>query len=75
MTKRTYGEIRADYYDEKEKKYHIDAWETEDDNEEGKVIAKVDNKGLVEYLDERAENDPYVQEVVAEALEELQNQN
>lgn len=75
MTKRTYGEIRADYYDEKEKKYYIDAWETDNDNEEGKVIAKIDNKGSIEYLDKRAETDPYVQEVVAEVLEELQNQN
>lgn len=75
MTERNYAEIRGDYYDEREQKYYIDAWETEDDNEEGKVIAKVDNKGSIEYLNKRAEKDPYVQEVIAEILEELQNQN
>lgn len=75
MTERNYAEIRGDYYDEREQKYYIDAWETEDDNEEGKVIAKVDNKGSIEYLNKRAEKDPYVQEVIAEVLEELQNQN
>ena len=39
-----YGEVRNDYYDEKENKVYIDAWFTYDDNEEGIVVAKVNYK-------------------------------
>lgn len=47
----------------------IDAWLTEDDNEEGKVIAKV-NCGTkeVEYFDEDAKTDAYAQEMINEVL-------
>lgn len=65
-----YKEIRNDFYDEEEKKYFIDAWRTGNDNEEGKVIAKVDPVTKeVEYLDEKARTDKYAQEVIAETLE------
>ena len=37
-----WAEIRCDFYDNKEEKYFVDAWLTDDDNEEGTVIAKID---------------------------------
>ena len=69
-----YGEVRNDYYDEKESKVYIDAWFTYDDNEEGIVVAKVNYKTRdVEYLDEVARTDEYVQEVINETLDDIDN--
>ena len=34
-----WSEIRINFFDEEEKKWSVDAWETDDDNEEGSVIA------------------------------------
>lgn len=51
--------------------YFVDAWRTDDENEEGTVIAKLDlADGTVEYLDEDAKTDEYAQEVIKEMLEE-----
>lgn len=48
---------------------HIDAWTTEDDNEEGKVIAKIDMiTAEVTYIDERAKTDKNAQEAINEAI-------
>lgn len=53
---------------------HIDAWETEDSNEEGKVIAKVSIKtAKVEYIDPRAMTDSYAQEMIEEAVKSVNN--
>jgi hypothetical protein len=50
----------------------IDAWETEDDNEEGKVIAKIDvTNGNVSYLDERAKTDSLAQENIKEVVDRI----
>ena len=66
-----WSEIRCDFFDEEEEKYFVDAWETDDDNEEGTVIAKLDlADGTVEYLDENAKTDEYAQAVIKEMLEE-----
>ena len=64
-------EIRCDFYDNEEEKWFVDAWLTDDDNEEGTVIAKIDlgNK-TVEYLDVDARYDEYAQEVIKEMLED-----
>lgn len=67
-----YAEIRNDFYDEEEKNVYIDAWFTEDDNESGVVIAKVNYKTKeVEYLDNDARTDEYAQEVIKETLKEI----
>lgn len=67
-----YGEIRNDFYDEEEKKVYIDAWFTEDDNEEGVVIAKVNYRTkAIEYLDNDARTDEYAQEIINETLKEI----
>lgn len=67
-----WSEIRNDFMDEDEGKFYIDAFLTPDDNEEGKVIAKVNVNTLeVEYLDDRAKTDAYALEMIAEILEDL----
>ena len=66
-----WSDIRCDFFNEEEEKYFVDAWKTNDDNEEGTIIAKLDlaNK-TVEYLDEDAKTDEYAQAVIKEMLEE-----
>lgn len=65
-----WSEIRCNFFNEKEEKYFVDAWRTEEDNEEGTVIAKLDlAEGTVEYLDEDAKTDDYAQEVINEMVE------
>jgi hypothetical protein len=67
-----YAEIRNDFYDDKEHKVYIDAWFTEDDSEEGVVIAKVNYRTKeVEYLDNDARTDEYAQEIIKETLKEI----
>ncbi len=50
----------------------IDAWQTNDDNEEGKVIAKVlvcaCGKISVIYLDDRARTDEFAQQMIHDAI-------
>lgn len=59
-----WSEIRNDFIDD-DGIVHIDAFLTDDDNEEGVVIAKVHSlTGSIEYLDERAETDEYAQEMI-----------
>lgn len=66
-----WSEIRADHIDDFERKTCVDAWVSDDDWEEGKVIAKIDTNGNIEYLDERAKTDSYAQEVIANAIAEI----
>lgn len=59
-----YGEIRYDFMDGNEP-VSVDAWFTEDDNEEGHVIAQIDQQTKrVKYLDNDASYDPYAQEII-----------
>ena len=75
-TSSKWAEVRNDFIDEFEGKCYIDAWETDDHNEEGRVIAKIDiNTKTVEYLDEDAETDKYAQEVIAEAIALFEKEN
>lgn len=39
---RKYKEVKINFYNEEEKKWFVDAWKTNCDNEEGQVIAKKD---------------------------------
>ena len=63
-----WGEIRNDYYDEDEDCIYIDAWITDNDNEEGKTIAVV-YKDNVAYADIRAKYNKNAQEIINEAIE------
>ena len=67
-----WSDIRCDFFDEEEEKYFVDAWKTDDDNEEGTVIAKVNYKTKeVEYLDNDARTDAYAQEIINETLKQI----
>lgn len=58
-----WNEIRNDFQDIDI--VHIDGYLTDDDNEEGQVIAKVNVRTKeVEYLDDRARTDNYAQEMI-----------
>ena len=64
-------EIRCNFYDDEEHVWVVDAWLTEDDNEPGDVIAKINASEKVTYLDKRAEKDPYAQEIIAEKIKSI----
>ena len=67
--KTKYCEVRNDYYDESAHFTTIDAWKSDDDNEEGKVVAVVHDRGDYWYTDPEAINDPMVEQ----AIKEVQN--
>jgi superfamily II helicase len=76
-----WAEIRNDFEESNElgeRVICIDAWETEDDNEEGKIIAKViqskSGNAHVEYIDERAKVDTLAQEVIEETIQKLKEE-
>lgn len=71
--KSKWKEIRSGFFDEEEKKLYIDGWKTGKDDEEGKVLAKIDEEGNVEYLDEKAKEDPYAKEVIIAAVSEMKS--
>lgn len=68
-----WAEIRNTHYDFIECATYIDAWETDDYNEEGKVIAKVYDTEEAEYFDERARTDEYAQEVINRTIETIKS--
>lgn len=68
-----WAEIRTDYYDSITHVTLVDAWLTDDDNEEGKVIALVGDDGNVTYLDNRARTDAMAQETIRNLLAEIGN--
>lgn len=63
-----WGEIRWDYLDDI---ITIDAWLTDDDNEEGRVIAEIEADGEIIYKDDRAKTDAYAQEIIKEAQKQM----
>ncbi len=66
-----YADVQCNYYNDIEQKYCVDAWYTDDGDEEGEVIAKIDLATQeVEYLDPDAEHDEFAQEVINEMLHE-----
>lgn len=69
--KSIWKEIRNDFYNEIEGVTYIDAWYTDDNNEEGQVIAKIDDGARVEYLEDMAKDDPLAQEVIKETRFEI----
>lgn len=64
-----WSEIRNDFIDNGI--VHIDAWISADDNEEGKVIAKINiDTKIIQYIDDRAKTDCYAQEIINEIINE-----
>ena len=69
-----WAEIRNDFVCEDSRKIYIDAWLTEDDNEEGVVLARIDmDTKNIEYFDDDARTDDYAQEVINETLSDINN--
>lgn len=69
-----WAEIRNDFVCEDSHKIYIDAWMTDDDSEEGIVIARIDmDTKRIEYFDEDAKFDDYAQEIINETLSEIDN--
>ena len=46
---KTYLEVRCDYREPDTNKYYIDAWDSEDDDAEGKTLATIDEDGIIEW--------------------------
>lgn len=67
---RHFGEVRIDFFDEDTNKWSIDAWVTDDDNEEGKVIGTIDAETLeVKITNNLAKNDEVVFDAIKSFLE------
>lgn len=67
-----YAEIRSNHTDENEQVTYIDAWKTDNDNEEGTVIAKIHHDSKeVEYIDPDAKTDRMAQEEIQSILTSL----
>lgn len=67
-----YKEVRYDFMDGIAP-VSIDAWLTDDDNEEGRVIAQIDQQTKhVKYLDNDARYDTYAQEIIRTAIRLLE---
>jgi len=68
-----WSEIRSEFEDNFER--YIDAWTTPDDNEVGRVIAKINTQTKeITYLDERAKSDKYAQEVINDTIKEIREE-
>lgn len=71
-----WAEIRTDYINEMDDFLRVDAWKTDDDGEEGKVIAYIDTlSGRVLYVDPAAITDEYAQEEIKEASERYKKEH
>lgn len=55
-----YSEVVIYFYDEIKNEWTIDAWKTDNDNEEGVVVARINLKGEILWEVEDAKNDPKV---------------
>lgn len=67
-----YGEVRCDFFDEASGYWLVDAWKSDDDDEGGVVVAKI-NPATFEtiYVIPLAEKDELVREVVRNKLREI----
>lgn len=67
IPKSRWQEIENNYHDESDGFYRIDAWRTTNDDEEGKVIAVIDDtSGNVYCIDKLAEIDDFAQKMITE---------
>ena len=68
-----YAEVRCDFYDDIDGYWCVDAWRTNDNDEEGEVVAHVYNDGSVVYLDKEAKQSAYVKAIIKECLMEIKD--
>lgn len=65
-----YSELRNDFVDDG--KVHIDGWKSDDDNEQGKVLAVIDLESQrVEFKDEEAQQSAQVHQFVKETIDQI----
>lgn len=69
--KEKFSEVRCDYYNAQDNYWRVDAWETPDDDEGGKVIAVINGTtGDVFHLEPYL-NSPLADEVIAAKVKEI----
>lgn len=69
-----YTEIRNDYFDSSSNYWTIDAWTSDDDNEEGRVIAVVNGTtGDVWFIDNTCRNDENVLSAIRDVQARIHN--
>lgn len=72
MNEKVYAEVRCDYFNEEENCWYVDAWKTDDDNEEGRTLAAINGTtGDVFYIDKSVWDLKEVREVVDEKRKEI----
>ena len=72
--KEYYTEVRCDYLDEQDNYWMVDAWDSDDENAEGRVIAVIHNPdGDIYYCEVEARLSPMAQEVIKAKIDELKN--
>lgn len=65
-------EVKCDYMDDSDMFWCVDAWQTNNENEEGRVIAHIDDlTARVTYDDPDARIDPLAKEIIAQKIEEI----
>ena len=67
------SEVRITFYDEEKKHWCVDVWHTDDDNEEGEVVAYIDDKGKIQWLNEQAKDNEIIQEEINVFLTDMEN--
>jgi len=71
--KSIWNEIRTNYTEDETNITYVDAWLSDDDDENGTSIATIDDKGNVTYIDERAKSDKYAQEEIQAAVQRIED--
>ena len=69
MNSTIYSEVRIHHYDDIEQYWCVDAWKTDDPNEEGRVVATIDDDFNVTWLDDKAKDDVLVNEEIRAFIE------
>lgn len=67
------SEVRINFYNESKKHWCVDVWHTDDDNEEGEVVAYIDDNGNIQWLNEQAKDNEIIQEEIETFLIDLRN--
>ena len=72
--KSKWAEIRNNFFDEEDRVVCIDAGLTDDSNEEGKIIAKINvDTQKITYIDNDAKKDKYANEMIQEVFSDIKN--
>lgn len=73
MSKEHYTEVRCDYIDD-ENFWCVDAWDSNDPDAQGRVVAVIhDPDGDIYYFEPEARFSPMAQEVIKDKINELRS--